>query len=142
MKTLVKVNDSYKLEKKGKNMNTRIIYYASSYLTKDYKKQSRYIKVPDTVQKGDFVIIEKEDNGIFIGIIDDPIDIVPDFGYTYVQNIDLSAYLKDQENKKRKEALRIKMEERFAEIDKEKKYQYYADLDPDFKAMFEEYKNL
>lgn len=123
-------------------MNTRIIYYASSYLTKDNKKQSRYVKVPDIVQKDDFVIIEKEDNGIFIGIVGDPIDVTPDIGYTYVQPVDLSAYLKDQENKKRKEELKIKMEERFAEIDKEKKYQYYAELDPDFKAMFEEYKNL
>ena len=34
------------------------------------------------------------------------------------------------------------MEKKFAEIDKIKKYEYYANLDDSFKAIYDEYKML
>lgn len=94
-----------------------------------------------------FVVVEHTYYGVFIGKVIEEVTPTLELNtegieYRYVQHIDLSGYLQEIENAKRKEELKEQMEKRFAEIDKEKKYQYYADLDPDFKAMFEEYKKL
>ena len=47
-----------------------------------------------------------------------------------------------EEYLKRKEELKQQMQDRFKIIDEEKKYQYYAELDSELKAMYDEYKNL
>lgn len=99
-----------------------------------------------------FIVVEHTGCGVFIcKVIEDVTTSIgtnkimcdiKQLDYRFVQSIDLSGYLKEVENAKRKEELKVQMEKRFAEIDKEKKYQYYADLDPEFKAMYDEFKNL
>lgn len=123
------------------------IIYACGLFEDRAKQNTRFIGSSVELKKDDFVLIENANKGIFIGKVFEEVckkEIFPNDvdNYNYVQHIDLSDYLKKVENAKRKEELKKQMEERFAVIDKEKKYQYYAELDADFKAMFEEYKKL
>lgn len=122
------------------------IEYASGMFA-ERSNQQKIIYSDIALPLNEFVVVEHTGYGVFIGKV---IEVYTPtskternlIDYRYVQHIDLSAYLQSIENAKRKEELKEQMEKRFAEIDKEKKYQYYADLDPDFKAMFEEYKKL
>ena len=59
-----------------------------------------------------------------------------------MQRIDVSAYFDAIEKEKRREELRAEMEARFEEIDKEKKYAYYATLDKEFGALYKEYMKI
>ena len=61
--------------------------------------------------------------------------------YRYVQDIDVSNWWADIERKRRMEELRNEMESKFAEIDKKKKFEYYAQIDDDFRELYLEYEN-
>ena len=62
--------------------------------------------------------------------------------YKYLKNIDLSDWIKDIERKERLKELSLEMEEKFAEIDKRNKFEYYAQIDDDFKELYLEYTQL
>lgn len=116
-------------------------------------KQTRVVKSSEkeVYAKGDFVIVENKDYGIFLGKIDREINPDDEYvrhnnergsNYKIVKSVDMSDYLNAIKNEKRKEELAIEMENKFVELDKIKKFQFYAELDPTFKEMFEEYKKL
>ena len=93
---------------------------------------------------GDAVVIEKENRGIFLGKIVGVSDIVEESGYKYVAHAGegVTAYIDALEKEKRKEELRAQMEAKFKEIDKERKFEYYATLDESFGELYKEYKGL
>ena len=94
---------------------------------------------------GDNVIIEKEDRGIFLGRITvayDCDDCNTDYRYVGDAGEAVAAYVKAFEKKARKEELRKEMEAKFKEIDKERKFEYYATLDESFGELYREYKEL
>ena len=62
--------------------------------------------------------------------------------YKYLKNIDLSDWIKDIERKERLKEWSLEMEEKFAEIDKRIKFEYYAQIDDDFKELYLEYTQL
>lgn len=126
-------------------------YVSAMFRCENY--QTTNIYSDKELKKGDFIIVEHIDCGLFIGkVLMDNSDcdfedcsdseIKEAIRYKYVQDIDLSNYFAEKEKQKRKEELKAEMEKKFAEIDKEQKYQYYADLDYSFRAIYEEYKNL
>ena len=97
---------------------------------------------------GEYIVVEHKDCGIFIGKVKDLItelsgDVNPNYysEYFYVKKIDLDNWDKKIRDKKRKEELKIEMEKKFAEIDKRKKYEYYAQIDDDFRDMYLEYSS-
>ena len=96
------------------------------------------------LKEGDTIVIEKRDRGIFLGRITGINDIIDaaSITYKYVQHVDLAAYFDAIEKEKKKAELRKEMEAKFAELDKEKKYAYYATLDEGFKALYDEYTRL
>lgn len=120
--------------------------YSFEYLSEAHSKYPRTSIVTSTVELkvGDTIVISKENRGIFLGrIIDADIITNEDYShYKFVQHIDVSAYFDAVEKEKRKEALRAEMEIKFKEIDKEKKFEYYATLDDEFRGLYEEYKSL
>ena len=59
-----------------------------------------------------------------------------------MQKVDVAAYFDAIEREKKREELMGLMEEKFREIDKLKKYEYYATLDKEFGRLYEEFKNL
>lgn len=116
-------------------------------------QQTQYVYSDKTLDVGDFIVVEHIGFGIFLGrvIIEEVFDngdnktdedILEHIKYRYVQHIDLSNYMDKINKEKRKQELKLKMRERFAIIDEERKYQYYADLDEDLKKMYDEYKEL
>lgn len=125
----------------------KVEYASGMFNSKAY--QTQYVYSDKKLEVGDFVVVEHIGFGVFIGrvaveYIDDRTDedVLEDIKYRYVQHIDLSNYIDKVNKEKRKQELKLKMKERFAIIDEEKKYQYYADLDEDLKKMYDEYKNL
>lgn len=139
------------MERKLKVYNVR--YASGMFRGIAYGKQEQYIYSEKELKKDDFIVVEHIDCGVFIGQVLENVsdtdfedytddDIKKEVEYRYVQDIDLSNYLAGIEKAKRKEELKTEMEERFKAIDKEQKFKYYAELDSDFKAMYEEYKNL
>jgi len=128
------------------------VRYASG-LFRNNNRQEQDIYSEKELKNDDFIVVEHVDCGVYIGQVLEDVsenvwgdctdnEIKENIDYRYVQDIDLSDYLANIEKQKRKEELKEEMEKKFAEIDKEKKYQYYAELDSDFKDMYEEYKNL
>lgn len=93
---------------------------------------------------GDCVIIEKNGRGIFLGRITYVCDCECNTDYTYVGKAgkDVAAYVDAIDKEKRKEELRAQMEAKFKEIDKERKFEYYATLDESFGELYNEYKSL
>ena len=93
---------------------------------------------------GDCVVIEKVGRGIFLGRITDVYDCGCNTDYTYIGKAGetVTAYIDALEKEKRKEELRAQMEAKFKEIDKERKFEYYATLDESFGELYKEYKEL
>ena len=137
-------------------MKRKLKVYEIAYASSMFRCNNRQITTIYSTKKlkdGDFIVVEHIDCGVFIGQVledvsktnyedytDDEIKTVIE--YRYVQDIDLSNFIAEKEKEKRKEELKQKMQERFKVIDEEKKYQYYAKLDDEMKAMYEEYKQL
>lgn len=93
---------------------------------------------------GDCVIVEKKGRGIFLGRITEVYDCDCNTDYTYIGKAGegVTAYIDALEKEKRKEELRTQMEAKFKEIDKERKFEYYATLDESFGELYKEYKGL
>lgn len=126
-------------------MKTYKIEYSSVMFTDD--KKHIYVNSNTNYKKGAYVIIYKKDKGIFIGKIaelDNSNNGLVDKDYSIMSNItkDVEKIRITVENTKRKEQLAKEMEARFAVIDKEKKFEYYATLDDELKSMYTEYKGL
>lgn len=125
-------------------LNYEIEYMSELFRRKDGERRVIYLTSNDIYGNGTCVIVEHKQYGIFIGRIvknekaNEPIDS----DYRIVQRVDLDKYLSNIEKEKQRKILRKRMEEKFVEIDKEKKYEYYASIDADFKAIFDEYKAI
>lgn len=121
-------------------------YYEVEYLSMCLVKgtvKTTIVKSEKELSVGDTIVVEKEDKGVFLGrIFKEMKDFKEKVEYRYVQNIDLKEYFAEIERKQRREELKKEMEKKFAEIDKIKKYEYYANLDDSFKAIYDEYKML
>ena len=103
---------------------------------------------------GDAVVIEKIGRGIFLGRITDIYDCDCNTDYIYVGKAGetVTTYIDALDKEKRKEELRAQMEAKFKEIDKERKFEYYATLEgwhaaqaamhESFGALYKEYKEL
>lgn len=93
---------------------------------------------------GDCVVVEKDGRGIFLGRITEVCDCDCPTDYAYVGKVGeaVIAYIDALEKEKRKEELRAQMEAKFKEIDKERKFEYYATLDESFGELYKEYKEL
>lgn len=127
-----------------------IITYGSNVLGKREDKEIA-IYSDKKLKENEFIVVEHIDYGVFIGKVveelknnwyEDDEDIKKNISYRFVKKIDLSDWLKEKENEKRKAELKQQMQERFAVIDEERKYQYYANLDEEMKKLYDEYKNL
>lgn len=119
-------------------------YYAFEYLSEGLLKNPRMgeARTYDEYERGDTVVIEKEGRGIFLGKVIG-IALSEDVeGYNIVQKVDVSAYFDAIEREKKREELMGLMEEKFKEIDKIKKFEYYATLDEEFGRLYEEFKNI
>lgn len=134
---------------KDKNLKAYLVSYASGMFNGNQYKRREDTVVYSTKElvQDQFVVVEHVECGIFIAKVLEDVTArytrsTKEIAYKYVQDIDLSDYLQGIENAKKKEELKIKMQERFKVIDEEKKYQYYAELDEDLKAIYEEYKQL
>ena len=90
------------------------------------------------------VVIEKKGRGIFLGrIVDiDEDDCNTDYAYIGKAGEAVTAYIDALEKEKRREELRAQMEAKFKEIDKERKFEYYATLDESFGELYKEYRGL
>lgn len=95
---------------------------------------------------GESIVVEKKGRGIFLGRIINKVSVdkYTETGYAYIGSAGdaVAAYIDTIEKAKRKEELGKQMEAKFKEIDKERKFEYYATLDEDFKALYEAYKGL
>ena len=125
------------------------VTYASGILRNNGGNQNQDVFSNKKLTIGEYIVVEHKDCGIFIGKVKDLItelsgDVNPNYysEYFYVKKIDLDNWDKKIRDKKRKEELKIEMEKKFAEIDKRKKYEYYAQIDDDFRDMYLEYSSL
>ena len=93
---------------------------------------------------GDCVVVEKKGRGIFLGKITEVCNCDCETDYAYVGKAGeaVTAYIDALEKEKRREELRAQMEAKFKEIDKERKFEYYATLDESFGELYKEYKGL
>lgn len=120
--------------------------YEFEYLSEARLSNRRTNTFTSTIelQVGDCVIVEKKGRGIFLGRITDTYDCDCNTDYAYVGTAGKAvvSYVNALEKEKRKEELRAQMEVKFKEIDKERKFEYYATLDESFGALYKEYKEL
>lgn len=129
------------------------IEYASGIL-RDNGRQNQLIVSEKELNDGDFIVVEHIDCGIFIGrvkgttlgktdsdLLQKSFDI-EDCEYRYIQDINVSKWWSDIKRKEKIEELRVEMERKFSEIDKKKKFEYYAEIDEDFRELYLEYEEL
>lgn len=109
-------------------------------------RRTNYIASAIELKNGDAIVIEKEKRGIFLGRVIKHIDCADgcNTDYKYIGNAGetVAAYLDAIEKEKRKEELGKQMEAKFKEIDRERKFEYYATLDESFGELYKEYKGL
>jgi hypothetical protein len=143
------------MRKKNKKEENYVyeIEYASGLLRTN-GRENRLIVSNKKLNDGDFVVVEHINCGIFIGRVKGTTlgktdsDLlqksfnVEDLEYRYLQDIDVSNWWSNIERKRRIEELKNEMESKFAEIDKQKKFEYYAQIDDDFRDLYSEYKDL
>ena len=145
--------------KKKKTENIRYVYeveYASGML-RNNGRQNQFIISSKELNDGDFIIVEHIDCGIFIGRVKGLMLAkstdkelfekffncnIEDCEYRYIKNIDVSEWYSKIQRQKRMEELQYEMEIRFDEIDKKKKYEYYAKNDDEFRDLYLEYTEL
>ena len=117
--------------------------YLSEVKLRDRRSTNCFMSAID-LKVGDCVVIERENRGIFLGRIIGAYDCECNTDYMYVGKSGevVSAYVDAIEKEKRKEELIAEMEAKFKKIDKERKFEYYATLDDDFRELYKEYKEL
>lgn len=131
-----------------KKNNKKYLYevvYASGIL-RNNGRQNQLILSDKKLKEEQFVVVEHINCGVFIGkVVADRSDEEYNLDYIeyrYIKNIDLSDWVADIKRKERLEELSLEMEEKFAEIDKRKKFEYYAQIDDEFKELYLEYTQL
>lgn len=125
------------------------VEYMSTILSDRINRRAVMISAHKELNVGDTIVVEKKNQGLFLGKVisedecNDLIDVCKSSdNYKYVQHIDLSAWYDAIDRAKKKKELEAEMEKKFKEIDKYKKYEYYASLDADFGELYSQYKNL
>lgn len=125
------------------------VEYMSTILSDKINRRAVIISAHKELNVGDTIVVEKKNQGLFLGKVisedecNDLVDVCKNSdNYKYVQHIDLSAWYDAIDRAKKKKALEAEMEKKFKEIDKYKKYEYYASLDADFGELYSQYKNL
>lgn len=141
-----------KQNKKEENYVYEIEY--ASGLLRTSGRENQLIVSNKELNDGDFIVVEHINCGIFIGRVKGTTlgktdsDLlqksfyVENLEYRYIQDIDVSNWWTDIERKRRRKELRNEMESKFAEIDKKKKFEYYAQIDDDFRELYLEYVDL
>ena len=119
-------------------------YYAFEYLSEALLRSPRMgeAKTYEEYEIGDTVVVEKEGRGIFLGRVIGKALSKDVEGYNIIMKVDVAAYFEAIEKEKKRKELMGLMEEKFKEIDKLKKYEYYATLDKEFGRLYEEFKNI
>ncbi len=134
--------------KKKKDLYAYEVEYASGLLRTNGRNDTDVVS-SKKLKIGQFVIVEHKDCGIFIGRVVEELDVefdnlkkYEDYEYRYLKDINLDDWVAEIDRKKRIEELRREMESKFAEIDKQKKFEYYAQIDDDFRDLYLEYEEL
>lgn len=134
-----------------KNLKIYRVQYASGIWCKTIGNNNKQIIYSDKeLKENDFIVVEHINCGLFLGkvieedneLFESDEEIRSEIEYRYIQKIDLTNYFEAIEKSKRKEELKLKMISKFREIDEEKKYQYYAEIDENFRKIYEEYKSI
>ena len=117
--------------------------YLSEVKLRDRRSTNCFMSAIE-LKVGDCVVIERENRGIFLGRIIGAYDCECNTDYILVGKSGevVSAYIDAVDKEKRKEELITKMEAKFKEIDKERKFEYYATLDDSFRELYKEYREL
>ena len=104
--------------------------YLSEVKLRDRRSTNCFMSAID-LKVGDCVVIERENRGIFLGRIIGAYDCECNTDYILVGKSGevVSAYVDAVDKEKRKEELMAQMEAKFEEIDKERKFEYYATLE-------------
>ena len=133
--------------KKKEKLYKYEVEYASGILRTNGRNNTEILSKKE-LKIGQFIIVEHLDCGVFIGrVVEDTTEDLDEWDYEnceyeYLKDINLSDWIKEIERKKRIEELRCEMESKFAEIDKQKKFEYYAQIDDGFRELYLEYESL
>lgn len=122
------------------------VEYASGIL-RNNGRQNTIIYSTKKLNERDFIIVEHIDCGVFIARVTEDITEMNSFykegiEYRYLKDIDLDDWMKEIDRKNRKVELELEMQSKFAELDKKKKYEYYAQFDKEFDSLYKEYLSL
>lgn len=131
-------------------MEKKIHFYEVEYasgILRNNGRQNTIIYSTKKLNEGKFIIAEHIDCGVFIArVVEDVTDesyySKSSVEYRYLKDINLNDWIEEIDRKKRKEELEREMQSKFAELDKKKKYEYYAQFDDEFKKLFDEYSEL
>ena len=134
--------------RKKKELYAYKVEYASGLLRTNGRNDTDIVS-NKKLKIGQFIIVEHKDCGVFIGRVVEELDVefynlkdYKDYEYVYLKDINLNDWVAEIDRKKRMEELRRKMESKFAEIDKQKKFEYYAQIDDGFRELYLEYEDL
>ena len=134
--------------KKKNKLYAYQVEYASGLLRSNGRNDTDVVSNKQ-LKTGQFVIVEHKDCGVFIGRVAEELDVefddlkkYEDYEYRYLKDINLDDWVAEIDRKKRMEELRREMESKFAEIDKQKKFEYYAQIDDGFRELYLEYEDL
>jgi hypothetical protein len=130
----------------AKKIHSYEVEYASGIL-RNNGRQNTIIYSTKKLNEGKFIIAEHIDCGVFIArvvkdVTDESYYDKSSVEYRYLKDINLNDWIEEIDRKKRKEELEREMQSKFAELDKKKKYEYYAQFDDEFKKLFDEYSEL
>lgn len=129
------------------------VNYASGLLRRN-ARESQHVVSKKKLKIDSFIVVEHIDCGVFIGKVKENVtdsynyksssydEVVKFLGYVYLQDINLDTWISKIEREKLKAELEEKMQEKFAEVDKIIKYQYYAQFDNEFNELYEKYKEI
>lgn len=133
--------------KKKEKLYKYEVEYASGILRTNGRNNAEIISKKE-LKIGQFIIVEHLDCGVFIGrVVKDITEDLDEWDYEnceyeYLKDINLNDWIEEIERKKRIEELKCEMESKFAEIDKQKKFEYYAQIDDGFRELYLEYEDL
>ena len=124
-------------------MSTYEFEYLSEVKLRDRRSTNCFMSAID-LKVGDCVVIERENRGIFLGRIIGVYDCECNTDYIFVGKSGevVSAYIDAVEKEKRRTEIANELEKRIANLDKERKFEYYATLDDGFRELYKEYKEL
>lgn len=134
------------MESKEEKRVYKVLYASALLLGNRGRSQTQFITSHKKLKENQFIVVEHIDCGVFIGKVVQEVssdtyssDCIE---YQYLQNINLSKWEKALYRKERLTELQQEMETKFVEIDKRKKFEYYADVDEEFGKLYKEYISL